>query len=136
MVPRALIAAFGPGIVQKIRSMVPSGPPVKINMVSVERNAAQWGTYVFPQKMILTAAELQTLNPNFQEEDPAWFRSRGAVDPTWSNIKLVVEGNRTNPVEITGLGCRSSRAASLHLTELFSTRRRRERKIRSESGLT
>lgn len=87
------------------QSTVPSGPPVKIDAVSVVRTVLQGGAYVFPQKRIFTAAELRSLN-QFNLTQPqydAWFRSRGAVDPELSNLKLVVEGNRTHPVQIIGL---------------------------------
>lgn len=98
-------AVQGTGQSSALQSTALNGPPVKIDAVSVVRNVLQGGTYVFPQKRVLTAAELRTLN-QFNLTQPqydTWFRSRGAVDPEFSNLKLVVEGNRTHPVQVTGL---------------------------------
>ena len=81
------------------------GPPVKIDAVTLGRNAAQGGTYVFPQRRGLSALQLQALNqlnPSQPEYD-TWFRSKGGVDPDWSSIKLVIEGNRTHPVQLIGI---------------------------------
>ena len=83
----------------------PSGPPVMIDAVTVDRDAAQGGTYVLPQRRVFSSLELQTLNQlnPTQPGYDAWFRSKGAVDPDWSSIKLVIEGNRSHPVQLIGM---------------------------------
>jgi hypothetical protein len=106
----AIVTAFGTGVGQHISSItIPhhrsAGLSVKIDAVSLERTALQAGTYMFPARLVLTAAQLQRLNvinPTQPQYD-TWFRSRGGVDPDSSNLKVVVEGNGAHPVEITDI---------------------------------
>jgi hypothetical protein len=105
----AIVTAFGTGVGQDLFSNVsksaPSGPPVKVAAVTVERTADQSGTYVFAKDQTFSSAQLHTLNQleGGSSQYDNWFRSRGAVDPDVSEIKLVVVGNRPEPVAITGM---------------------------------
>jgi hypothetical protein len=81
------------------------GPPVKIDSVTVLRTVAQAGTYVFQRPLDLSQSELRSLN-QLQDLTPqyyAWFRSRGGVDPSTSNVQLVLEGNAAQAVRITNM---------------------------------
>jgi hypothetical protein len=80
------------------------GPPVKIDSVTVMRTETQAGLYVFQRTVDLSRSELHSLNQlRHGPGDDAWFRSRGGVDPSPSNVQLVVEGNADQPVRITNL---------------------------------
>jgi hypothetical protein len=105
----AIVTAFGTGVGQDLFSNVtkssPSGPPVKVAAVTVERTADQAGTYVFANDQAFPSSQLDALN-QFEagtSQYDNWFRSKGAVDPDVSEIKLVVVGNRPEPVAITGM---------------------------------
>ncbi len=80
------------------------GPPVKIDSVTVMRTETQAGLYVFQRTVDLSRSELHSLNQlRHGPGDDAWFRSRGGVDPSPSNVQLVVEGNADQLVRITNL---------------------------------
>jgi hypothetical protein len=106
----AVVTAFGTGIGQHLFTSVIerhpiSGPPIKIDSVILEWTERQAGTYVFAEKRVFSPAELQRLSeldPS-QPEYANWFRSRGAVNPYSSNIKIVIEGNRPHPVQLAGI---------------------------------
>jgi hypothetical protein len=73
--------------------------------VTVERSEGQAGTYVFRQRIDLSAAELKDLN-RLNLSDPQyhrWFRRRGGVDPETSHVKVVLQGNRDHTVRIIGM---------------------------------
>jgi hypothetical protein len=105
----AIVTAFGTGVGQDLFSNAtkssPSGPPVKVAAVTVERTADQSGTYVFANNQTFPSTQLDALNQleAGSSHYDNWFRSRGAVDPDVSEIKLVVVGNRPSPVAITGM---------------------------------
>ena len=91
------------------------GPPVKIDSVTVLRTNSQAGTYVFQRTVNLSQSDLQSLN-QLQGNTPAydaWFRSRGGVDPSSSNVQLVVEGNADQPTRITNITLAKSCQAPL-----------------------
>jgi hypothetical protein len=78
---------------------------VKIDSVTVMRNASQAGTYLFQRPVHLSQKDLAALN-QLQDGTPAydaWFRSRGGVDPSPSSIQLVVEGNASQSARITDI---------------------------------
>lgn len=82
-----------------------SGLPVRIDLVMLDESQRTTESYVFPQKLVLTASELQKLNrlspgPLYDN----WFHSRGGVDPDVSVVKLVVAGNRPYHVQIINMG--------------------------------
>lgn len=78
------------------------GPAVKVLSVAVQRTAGQGGTYVFQEKVDLTASEFQSLNEAAQSERGGdWLRRRGGIDPRVSSVQLVLEGNRSHQVRIT-----------------------------------
>lgn len=80
------------------------GPPVKIDSVTVMRTDTQGGLYVFQRTVDLSRSELHSLNQlRHGTGDDVWFRSRGGVDPSPSNVQLVVEGNADQPARITNL---------------------------------
>jgi hypothetical protein len=80
------------------------GPPVKIDSVTVMRTETQGGLYVFQRAVDLSRSELRSLNQlRHGPGDDAWFRSHGGVDPSPSNVQLVVEGNEDRPTRITNL---------------------------------
>jgi hypothetical protein len=115
----AIVTAFGTGVGQDLFSNAtkssPSGPPVKVAAVTVERTAEQSGTYIFAQDQTFSPTQLDALNQleggSSQYDD--WFRSKGAIDPDVSEIKLVVVGNRPEPVAITGMSVTKRCAAPL-----------------------
>ena len=80
----------------------PAGPPVRIDSISFDVTNRPTLGYVFPRRMVLTASQLASLNrlkagsPQYNQ----WFTSRGGVPPLESIVKLLVEGNRTRPVQI------------------------------------
>jgi hypothetical protein len=89
----------------KVPPRPPSGPPVKVDAISLERDGSQGGIYVLPQKLVLSALRLRALS-HIDSSQPAygtWFTSRGGVDPSMSSVKLVVEGNRSHRVQIIGM---------------------------------
>jgi hypothetical protein len=99
-----------------------SGSPVKIDATILGRDGSQGGTYVFPHKRIYSAVQLGKLNqlgPS-QPEYGTWFRSQGAVDPDWSSIKLVIQGNRNHPVELVGMQAVKRCQAPLNGTLFYS----------------
>ena len=121
----AIVGAWGTGVGNALWSVVmghrsPSGAPVKISM-DLGRAVAD-GTFVFPQKLNLGASSLRTLNSvqgNFPQTI-AWFRSRGGVEPNASSVKLVVEGNRTYPVQIIAMNVVKHCQQPLNGTLFFS----------------
>lgn len=81
------------------------GLPVRIDLAMLDESRRTTESYVFPQKLVLTASELQKLNqlspgPLYDN----WFHSRGGVDPDVSVVKLVVEGNRPYHVQVVDMG--------------------------------
>lgn len=81
------------------------GPAVRIDSVGVQRTPAQAGTYVFPQGLRLSPAELASLN-RLQDGDAAydaWFTSRGGVGPFISKVQLIVRGNADQPARLTDI---------------------------------
>jgi hypothetical protein len=106
----AIVTSWGTGIGNDLLSIArghnsPSGAPVKIDSVSLGRNAAQGGSFVFAQERVFSPRDLRAvsqLGPG-SPQYYTWFRSKGGVDPSLSIIKLVVEGNRTHPVQIIGM---------------------------------
>jgi hypothetical protein len=97
-----------------------AGPPVRIVSITLERSDLQGG-WVFPQRLDVRPAELKAMNSMQKGSPPfdAWFRSRGAVDPNLSIVKIVAEGNRDNAVRILGMRalkrCRSPLTGTLFL---------------------
>jgi hypothetical protein len=90
--------------------------------VTVERTAGQAGTYVFANDQTFSSTQLDALN-QFElssSQYDNWFRSRGAVDPEVSEIKLVVVGNRPEPVAITGMSVTRRCGPPLSSTLLYS----------------
>jgi hypothetical protein len=82
-----------------------SGPPVRIDSVVTNTGLEGFG-YIFPQRLVLSTAELTYLNrlsPNDPRYD-SWFTSRGAASVSPAVFKLVVEGNRSRPVQIVDMG--------------------------------
>jgi hypothetical protein len=112
----AAAAAFGSGLGTSLFSAAHStssgaavaaitGPPVLIDSVSQDPDQQSF-SYVLPQRLILSGAQLQSLN-RLSPNDPAysaWFTSRGGVQPEPAVLKLVVEGNRAHPVLIIDMG--------------------------------
>jgi hypothetical protein len=112
----AAATAFGTGLGQSLFSAVHgtggstaatvvSGPPVLIDSVGADNNEDDF-SYAFPQRLILSPAQLESLN-RLTPDDPqydSWFTSRGGVVPSPAVLKLVVEGNRPHPVLIIDMG--------------------------------
>lgn len=114
----ATATAFGTGLGQSLFSAFDSAPssapaaaavvtgqPVVIDAVAMSNGGSDF-SYVFPQRLVLTTSELESLNhitPNDYKYDQ-WFISRGGVLPSPALLKLVVEGNRPNPVLIIDMG--------------------------------
>lgn len=123
-------AAFGTGLGQSLFSAVQdapgstsaavvSGPPVVID--SVDSSDRSDFSYVFPQGLILSPPQLESLN-RLTPDDPqydSWFSSRGGVVSSPAVLKLVVEGNRPHAVLIIDMGIIDHCAAALNGT-LFS----------------
>lgn len=76
-----------------------SGLAVRVAATQVEHTEDHEG-WVFREKLDLTNADLKSLRDRSTDE---WFTERGAVDPDFSAIKLVLEGNRNKPVRIVGM---------------------------------
>lgn len=96
------VEIFPPNATAAQTTITRHGPPVEIDSVTALRTSGQAGTYVFQRALYLSQAELHELN-QFQDGTPGytnWFSSRGGVDPSSSNIQLVVEGNADKAVRI------------------------------------
>ena len=83
-----------------------TGPPAKVAALQLERDESN--SYAFPQRLDLTEADLRTVSHAHQSQtDPGlydqWARERGGADDYKINIKLVLEGNRRDPIRILGL---------------------------------
>ncbi|KUF15169.1 hypothetical protein AT728_27370 [Streptomyces silvensis] len=82
-------------------------PGARTVSTSIFRTGNQGGTYVFPDARDLTPAERRAAYAAEQsasrEKADAWFRSRGGVDPHESNVQVVVQGLRPEPVRITDM---------------------------------
>jgi hypothetical protein len=76
-----------------------TGPSIKVAALQLE--ADESSTYVFPEKLDLTAADLRVINNPEQYDRWAW--EHGGVDDQQVNIKLVLEGNRQQPVRILAM---------------------------------
>ena len=102
----AAATAFGTGIGQHGLDVLlrhePPGSPIQIDSVTYDEAGRGDGSYIFPQKLVLTAAQLRSLNhiPVSEPRYDAWFKSRGGVEPVMSVIKIVVQGNRLGPAQI------------------------------------
>ncbi|TMR42408.1 hypothetical protein [Actinomadura geliboluensis] len=88
----------------------PRGNPVTVELARVQRSEGeQAGDWVFRQPMQLTDAELSALNQMHKQSatptdaEEAWFRRNGGVDPNVSIIKLVLRGNRSDPVRVVDM---------------------------------
>jgi hypothetical protein len=81
----------------------PGGPPVKIDLVTLEQSANQ--SRLIPGRLLLSASQLGSLNSlnAFSPAAQNWFTSRGAVATEGVLIQLVVQGNRNNPVRIVNM---------------------------------
>jgi hypothetical protein len=124
----AAAAAFGTGLGTSLFSAARSttsgaataavkGPPVLIDSVARDPDQPNF-SYVLPQRLILTKAQLQSLN-RLSPNDPAynaWFTSRDGVQPEPAVLKLVVEGNRPHPILLIDMGIKDTCANPLNGT--------------------
>jgi hypothetical protein len=79
-----------------------SGPPVKINYVSVKPTVS--GFYDLPRPLVLSRSELDQLNGLITGSGyDGWFRERGALDVGTSVVKILVQGNRSSPVQVVNM---------------------------------
>jgi hypothetical protein len=89
------------------------GDPVRVDSVAVVRAPGfQGGTYVFPQTVHLSPAELSSLNQQRDAGYDDWFRARGAVDPDETYAKVVLEGNRDHVVRVTDVQVTEKRCSA------------------------
>lgn len=112
---------FGQWLFHKASESPParSGPPVRVDSVTLIEPT---GTYALPQRLVLNPADLRSLN-HLLPSDPGydtWFRSRGGVDTGQSVVKLVLEGNRPDPVYIIDMGVLEHCAPPLNGTLFFN----------------
>ncbi|POX42730.1 hypothetical protein C3486_03935 [Streptomyces sp. Ru73] len=98
--------------------------PARILSTTVFRTDAQGGTYVFPDARDLTLRERRSAYLAEQSgsgtKTQHWFRSRGGVDPYESDVQVVLEGLRQDPVRITDLSVRADCTAPLTGTLMLS----------------
>lgn len=91
-----------------------SGPPVKIDEVIDERDSELQGkTWVFADALRLSPAMLTGINGplklerehGVQNPNPfdRWAIANGGVDPSPGITRVILEGNRSSPVEILGI---------------------------------
>jgi hypothetical protein len=80
----------------------PAGPPVRIDYITQEPSPS--GYYSFSRSLMLTTGQLQSLNSLTTGSGyDSWFQSRGAVDVGASVLKIVLQGNRTFPVQVINM---------------------------------
>lgn len=92
---------FAPGgDITRVRNPV-GQRPVQVNTVKVKR-IADYGTYIFPDALNLSASELKRLDQIHDDSQyVSWMDARGGVDPFVTDIRITVEGNRGHSVLIT-----------------------------------
>jgi hypothetical protein len=95
------------------RSLEPDGPtavitgePIKVVALQLEQDEDR--SFAFAQKLDLGEAELKAISQAHQsQKEPdayeRWAREHGGVDTDPLNIKLILEGNREEPIRILGM---------------------------------
>lgn len=79
----------------------PGGPPVKIDLVTLEQGNNQ--SLVIPTPLALSASQLASLNSLSTSAAQNWFTSHGAVATEGVLIQLVLQGNRGNSVRVVNM---------------------------------
>jgi hypothetical protein len=102
--------SFGPG--------QPDGLPVSIDYVATEGSGDGSATKVIPGALNLTVGQLVNLNSlNATTAARGWFSGHGAVAAGQLEIKVVVRGNRDEPVRIVDMhpvtSCRAPLSGSI-----------------------
>ncbi|MEV5530578.1 hypothetical protein [Streptomyces prunicolor] len=121
----ALLAAM-PFAWHQFQQLLDDDDPTGARIVSatVFRTGTQGGTYVFPDARDLTLAERRSAyaaeQSDSQETGDRWFRSRGGVDPHESNVQVVLQGLRQEPVRITNMVVDADCSAPLTGTLMYS----------------
>lgn len=76
---------------------------MKIDSVAVLPNEHDDNSYVFADRLDLSAAELRTLDGLEGPQYDAWFKSRGGVAPDESDVQIIVHGNASTPVTVSDI---------------------------------